>query len=79
MIPASSISVTARYLRQILADNRAQLVAQNRLEEGNSKEEAEEEIDTLLRQIGLFRDSVLRLTTEKGRLRIDWEVNLVGN
>src|SRR5262249_12794090 len=46
-------------LRESLADNREQLVAQNMLKEGYGKEEAQKRIDEYLELVGWFDHAVL--------------------
>lgn len=57
-------------LRQILDDNRGQLVAQNMLSEGNTKEEAEQEIGTLLNILGISQHASFQFTAHDGALRL---------
>jgi hypothetical protein len=63
-------------LREILTDNRGQLVAQNMLKEGHSKEEAEQEIGVLLELLGWFDNAALSLDTSANELRVSLEVSL---
>ena len=63
-------------LRDILADNRAQLVAQNMLAEGHTKEEAETAIDVLLELVGWFDQLALSLDTTPGELRASVDVSI---
>lgn len=65
----------AAVLHDILADNRSQLIAQNMLEDGNSKEEAEEEIDALLEILRWFRQATLQLETADEQLRLQVQVD----
>ncbi len=62
-------------LRQILDDNRGQLVAQNMLSEGHTKEEAEQEIGTLLDILRAGRDASVRLTPGDDVLHLTFELN----
>jgi hypothetical protein len=55
------LEIDGAALFQTLLDNREQLVAQNMLEEGHSKEEAEGEIDMLLSILTLFKAAHLEL------------------
>ena len=64
------VSADLAGLGQILDDNRGQLVAQNMLNEGHTKEEAEFEIATLLDALKTAQGVSLRLTTEDGELRL---------
>jgi hypothetical protein len=61
--------LNAKVLRDVLADNRSQLVAQNMLEEGNTKEQAEANIDLLLQVIDYVRGANASLQTTDGRFR----------
>jgi hypothetical protein len=61
-------------LRDVLADNHGQLVAQNMLKEGQTKEEAELAINTLLELIGWFDRAALRLDTNERELRLSVSV-----
>jgi hypothetical protein len=66
----------ANVLRDVLADNRSQLVAQNMLEEGNTKEQAEANIDLLLQVIGYLRGANASLQTTDGTLRFQLSVEV---
>lgn len=63
-------------LRDILTDNRQQLVAQNILKAGHSKAEAEREINTLLDLVGWFDQLLLSLDTTSSELHISLDVAL---
>jgi hypothetical protein len=65
----------ATVLHDILADNRSQLIAQNMLAEGNSKEEAEEEINALLEIVKWFRQGTLQLDTADKQLQLHVQVD----
>jgi hypothetical protein len=56
---------------EILDDNREQLIAQNMLQDGNSREEAEAIIDLLLQVVGYFQDASLATGNVK-RLSAQW-------
>ena len=62
-------------LHQILVDNRSQLIAQNMLEEGNSNEEAAQEVDALLQIVHCFRLATLRLDTGNDKLELQIQVD----
>jgi hypothetical protein len=66
----------AGVLRKVLDDNRGQLIAQNMLEDGNSREEAEATIDLLLEAIGFFDDAAIRLGTGGDQLNLELQVHL---
>jgi hypothetical protein len=63
-------------LGNILDDNRNQLVAQNMLQEGNSKEEAETQVATILAIARMFRNASLRLATQDRSLTLELDVGL---
>lgn len=64
-------TLDAKVLRDILADNRSQLVAQNMLEEGHSREEAETSTDLLLQVLDYARGASASLAAEEGRLNFN--------
>lgn len=72
----SGLAVHADVLQDVLADNREQLVAQNMLEEGHTREEAEAEIDLLIQLIGYFDRASLTLKTAADRLSLQFKVGL---
>lgn len=59
-----------------LADNRAQLVAQNQQDKGHSAAEAEKEIDLLMQLLAGLGEMSLSLTTTGETLRLSWELQL---
>lgn len=63
-------------LQEILSDNRGQLIAQNMLNEGHTKEEAEKKIDVLLKVVGYFDRLVLSLDTTPSELHLSFDVGL---
>lgn len=63
-------------LREILSDNRGQLVAQNMLSDGHTKEEAEKEIGVLLELVGWFDQLAISLDTTENEIRLNAEVNV---
>jgi hypothetical protein len=63
-------------VREILADNRGQLVAQNMLEEGHSKDEAERQIDLLLMLVGFVQDASVELAQRDGQLCLQLDLRL---
>jgi hypothetical protein len=63
-------------LRLILEDNREQLIAQNMLEKGHSREEAEKEIGALLEILSWVRSAGVRLSHDDRLLRLEWSVAL---
>ncbi|MEO2021063.1 MAG: hypothetical protein ABGX05_04495 [Pirellulaceae bacterium] len=66
----------AAALKQILADNQQQLVAQNMLSEGHSKEEAEKEIANILELIELVRGMTVELIHRSEQLELKGAVLL---
>lgn len=58
-------------VRDILADNKNQLISQNMLEQGHTREEAEGEVGLLLELIGLLRGGDMRLSSGDGRLMFE--------
>lgn len=81
-VPAAESGVNTRLringekLQLTLADNRAQLVAQNQTDKGHSEAEAEKEIDLLMQLLQGFRETSLSLTTTDDTLRLSWELLL---
>ena len=63
-------------LKDILQDNRKHLVAQNQLEKGHAKEQAEKEIDTLLALLGAVRDVTVRLSGDGKNLNLEFGLRL---
>jgi hypothetical protein len=63
-------------LREILADNRGQLVAQNMLSEGRTKEEAEKAVGVLLELVGWFDRVALSLDTTQNELRLSVDIGI---
>lgn len=61
-------------LRAILNDNREQLLAQNMLEKGHSREEAEKEIGALLELLTWLETAKLRLSHDDQLLRLEASV-----
>ena len=61
-------------LREILTDNRGQLVAQNMLKEGHTKEEAERDIGVLLELVGWFDHLGLSVDTTPSELRVSLDL-----
>lgn len=75
-IPNTVVATNFSVLKEILDDNRGQLVAQNMLKEGHSKQEAEQQIDILLTILGFFKDANLQLNVadEAIQLKLDLRV-----
>ncbi len=66
------------WLEQLLQDNRAQLVANNMLEKGHSKEAAEQEIDVLMTILSLFENADLKLKTSSDQLELQGVLQIRG-
>jgi hypothetical protein len=63
-------------LKDVLSDNRGQLVAQNMLKEGRSKAEAEKRIDSLLAIVGWFDHLNVSLDATPQQLRLTLDIAL---
>ncbi len=72
----TNANLNAGVLRDVLADNREQLIAQNMLEDGNSREEAEAIIDLLLQVVEYFQDASLRLGATGDRLQAELKIRV---
>ena len=66
----------ARVLKGVLSDNREQLIAQNMLEDGNSREEAEAQIDLLLQFVEYFHDASIRLGQSGEQLQAEFAIRI---
>lgn len=75
----TSIRVDGRQLQKILRQNSEQLIAQNMLEEGNDRQEAENQIGLLLDLIGLLKQAGLELKQTDGNLDLDLTVDIRSN
>lgn len=72
----TDVSVKFDLIRSALADNRGQLVAQNMLQEGHSKEEAEKEIETALELVGWLNTAGIRLGTTDKEMQLSVSVSV---
>lgn len=72
----SHVKANAAVLRQVLSDNRAQLIAQNMLEKGHGEAAAAAEVDTFLALIDMFRTAELRLDLAGEELQLNLAVGL---
>lgn len=63
-------------LQSVLRDNQEQLIAQNMLEEGNTREEAEGEIALLLAALGFIKDTSITLTADQKELALGFRISL---
>jgi hypothetical protein len=77
--PNTVMHMDAAVLRQVLDDNRSHLVSQNMLEKGHGRDEAEREIDLLLKALAVLRETSTVLSTDNGRveLKFEWRLNEV--
>lgn len=72
----SRMTMDADIFKQVLADNREQLIAQNMLEDGNSRDEAEAVIELILEAVGFFEGVSMRLTPSDDLLEAEFEVRV---
>jgi hypothetical protein len=63
-------------LRAILEDNRGQLISQNMLAEGRTREEAQQQIDAIFSAMSFVREALLQLTATDGRLSLELTARL---
>ena len=74
--PNTELTLVVPVLQEILTDNREQLVSQNMLEEGRSREEAEAQIDLLLQLVGYFQSVDLQLIRQTDSLNLDLTISI---
>jgi hypothetical protein len=67
----TSVNVDNQVLRNVLEMNRENLIAQNMLEKGHERPQAEKEIGTLLALLKLLRNTSLELATVDKNLRLE--------
>ena len=65
------ISIDGPMLHKILSDNAESLIAQNMLEEGNSREEAKSQVDIILLIADLFKDGSLDYSVSPEQMQAD--------
>ncbi|MDA1049682.1 MAG: hypothetical protein O3C40_04270 [Planctomycetota bacterium] len=75
----STIKLNVSGVSDILADNRPQLVAQNMLSEGHSKEEAERTIGDLLELLAAAESVSIDLGASDGTVRASLEIDYVAD
>lgn len=63
-------------LKTVLVENREQLIAQNMLQEGHTRAEAETAIDLLLELVGWFDQAAMRLDSTDNQLRFSMSVSV---
>ncbi len=66
----------ADVLKTVLTDNRDQLISQNMLEDGHTREEAEVAIDLMLELVGYFQDASMKLNVADDELGLKMEVRV---
>jgi hypothetical protein len=59
------------YISKVLQQNREPLVSQNMVSGGNTRQQAEQEFDTLVNVLGLFRQTSLTWTAEPQSMHVD--------
>lgn len=69
--PNTAIKLNAKALGEILNDNREQLVAQNMIKKGQTREESASEIGLLLEVLGLFEGVSFDVKTTGGELKLE--------
>lgn len=72
------VQVDLATVREALVDNRGQLIAQNMLDKGHPRADAEREIDTLLALAKLLRHATLQLDSTAEQLRLGVEIGVNG-
>lgn len=67
----TTIKLNAKALGEALADNREQLIAQNMIKKGQTREESAREIGLLLEVLGLFEGMSFDVKTTGGELKLE--------
>ena len=70
------MNIDAGELSRILSENREPLIANNMLEEGHSRNEAEDEIDILLGIVKLLKDAELDFQVEPDEMRFNTQIRV---
>ena len=70
------MNIDAGELSRILSENREPLIANNMLEEGHSRNEAEDEIDILLGIVKLLKDAELDFQVEPDEMRLITQIRV---
>lgn len=73
----TSMELDLAMIRDVLLDNRDQLITQNMLEKGHSKKEAQGEVDVLLGLMQLLGSASAQLSFDE-RVRLNIQVDLAG-
>lgn len=74
----TNVDVDAAVLKSVLKENESHLIAQNMLDKGHSRKEAEQEISTLLDIITLFKSLNLALETDLSSIQLKTTVEYAG-
>lgn len=74
--PNTSIQMTGKALSQALRDNQEPLIAQNMLEEGNDREDAQEQIQLLVELVGLIKQTGLQLLEHPKSMELKFQLDL---
>ncbi len=69
-------NLDALQLAKILKDNREPLIANNMLEEGHTRKQAEEQIDILLQIVDLFQDATFDFQVKPDQMRLDLQLRV---
>lgn len=72
----TSMTINAASVGDALQDNREQLVSQNMLQEGHSREEAEAAIDLLFQVVRCFKGAGIDLNRERDQLTLKMTLNV---
>jgi len=72
------LEVQGGVLRSVLVDNREQLITQRMLEKGTDRDEAEKNVDLVLRVMEHFQAASMRLVPDPSALRLEFSVELTG-
>jgi hypothetical protein len=70
----TAIKLNAKALGESLNDNRDQLVAQNMIKKGQTREESQREIGMLLELLGLFKGVSFDMKTTGGELKLELSI-----
>jgi hypothetical protein len=70
----TSVKLNTQALSEILDDNREQLIAQNMIKKGQTREESQREIGMLLELLGLFQAVSFDIKTTGGELKLELSI-----
>lgn len=78
IIPENTlVRADPKLIASLIQANREQLIAQNMLEKGHSRDAAEKEIGLLEKIVGYFSDASLRLITDQKSIRLEAQVKMI--